>query len=84
MGELCWSNTLDRISRPDRTLSTSLVGRHQVRRTPHLDPVTGKWGFSLHHEDTRVRVRKSQEVMTGSLFRTRGQRPGHPCSKGEQ
>lgn len=24
MGELCWSNTLDRISRPDRTLSTSL------------------------------------------------------------
>lgn len=24
MGELCWSNTLDRISRPDSTLSTSL------------------------------------------------------------
>lgn len=24
MGELCWSNTFDRISKPDRTLSTSL------------------------------------------------------------
>lgn len=24
MGELCWSNTFDKISRPDRTLSTSL------------------------------------------------------------
>lgn len=84
IGELCWSNTLDRISRPDRTLSTSLAGRHQVRRTPHLNPVTGKGCFSLRHEDTRVRVRKSQEVMTGALFRTRGQRSRHLCSKGEQ
>lgn len=34
MGELCWSNTLDRISRPDRTLSTSLGETSGQKNSP--------------------------------------------------
>lgn len=83
MGELCWSNTLDRISRPDRTLSTSLGETSGQKNCPPRSRYR-EGGFSLHHKDARVQVRKSQEAMTGSLFRARGQRSGHLCSKGEQ
>lgn len=39
-GELCWSNTLERISSPDRTLSTSLQGRGADGHQPASQP----WG----------------------------------------
>lgn len=41
MGELCWSNTLDRISRPDRTLSTSL-GETTGQNSPTPTQVQGR------------------------------------------
>lgn len=51
MGELCWSNTLDRISRPDRTLSTSLgetVGQNSLPR-----PKYGEGGLSVQLQPLR-------------------------------
>lgn len=51
---------------------------------PTLIQVQGRVFFSFQHEDTRIQVRKNQEAMNGSLFRARGQKSGHLCSKGEQ
>lgn len=46
MGELCWSNTLDRISRPDRTLSTSLE-KTSDQKNPHPDLSIGEGALGV-------------------------------------
>lgn len=67
MGELCWSNTLDRISRPDSTLSTSLGKQIRAPASAQEQDRGQRAEWHLHLEDARYRRGKPETTATPSL-----------------